>query len=1025
MDYFSLCFIVVLTSLFSSHSLIYGAYSATNIDKEALLHFKSLTVDHSNGLEGWDETSSHCNWTGVTCNRMNQRVVILDLRGLGLSGTISPYLSNMSFLGALHLQENQFSGKLPNEFGALSNLRILNVSNNQIQGTLTPNISRCFKLQVLDLMNNEINGKIPLELDRLTALRVLKLSQNQFNGGIPSSIGNLTSLTVLNLGTNFLNGAIPDNFGHYLPKLQQLELSLNNLTGTIPSSLYNTSSLVFFGVASNQLFGEVPQDVGDKLPNLHDYHICFNKFTGSYPRTLHNLTRIQSIRMSWNLLAGEVPRGLGNLADLLMYNIGYNRFISPPNDFGLSFIDSLTNSTRLRFLAFDGNLFEGVIPDSIGNLSADHLQRLYMGGNRIGGKIPSSIGHLLSLTLLNLSHNSIIGEIAPEISRLKGLQMLCLSNNRLSGGIPTSLGDLTNLTKLELSGNQLVGTIPTTFANFKSLLSLDLSSNMLVGSIPHEIFKLSSLSVVLNLSKNAFNGVLPREIGNLENIVTIDISQNNLFGNLPETIQNCKSLEKLLAFENSFQGRVPDSLGSVKGLEILDLSSNKFSGPIPTTLQNLNALHLLNLSFNDLEGNVPTDGVFKNLSRTYLEGNPKLCNPNSSNVCYNGVGRRKSIKTHVIILISVVFFSLLCAIGLLLFCFSSSWYKKRVNDSRSSSTSDTVLKGQHPMISYNELCKATTDFNQENLIGSGSFGTVYKGLLREGMEIAVKVINLAQVGAYKSFFAECEALRSIRHRNLVKLITSCSSTDFKGVEFLALVYKLMKNGSLDDWLRGKQRKHVEEESIGLKSLNLMDRLNIAIDVACALEYLHHECEPPVVHCDLKPSNVFLDEDMTAKVGDFGLARSLIERSNDSQYSTTSTCGLIGSIGYIPPEYGMGGKPSTNGDVYSYGVMLLELFTGMSPTHEAFTGGMTLVKWVQSTAKNNIIEILDPELQVIDLVDDEQHSTINYDYHEQFFASIVNVGLSCAVESPEARISMRDVYIKLMSLRDGLRKVAHA
>lgn len=196
------------------------------------------------------------------------------------------------------------------------------------------------------------------------------------------------------------------------------------------------------------------------------------------------------------------------------------------------------------------------------------------------------------------------------------------------------------------------------------------------------------------------------------------------------------------------------------------------------------------------------------------------------------------------------------------------------------------------MVSYEDLLTATHNFSPANLIGSGSSGSVYKGNLTDGILVAIKVLDLNLYGAFKSFVAECEALRNVRHRNLIKLITSCSSIDYRNADFQALVYEYMCHGSLEEWIRGR-RKH--EDGSGL---NVVERLNISIDVACAMEYLHHDCEAPVVHCDLKPSNVLLDEEMTAKVGDFGLARLLIENGGD-QLSTT-TNGLKGTIGYIPP-----------------------------------------------------------------------------------------------------------------------------
>ena len=847
-------------------------------DKEALISFKSgLSLEAPNLLSSWDQNnSSPCNWTGVVCNMPGQRVVGLDLSSFALKGSISPHIGNLSFLRSLQLGQNQFTGMLPDQIGNLFRLRVLNLSSNRLECVLPSSLSQLTELRVLDLSENKnITGRIPEEFSYLTKLEVLKLAKNHLYGAIPPAIGNLSSLTNLNLGTNTLSGAIPNELGN-LQNLKELDLTINNFSGTIPPSIYNMSSLVSLAVASNDLWGEIPGDIGIKLPNLLVFNFCINKFTGKIPWSLHNLTNIKVIRMAHNRLEGTVPPGLGNLPFLEMYNIGYNDIVSED---GLSFITSLKNSTRLNFLAIDGNHFEGVIPESIGNLSKV-LSKLYMGENSFQGNIPTSISHLSGLTLLNVSYNSLSGEIPTEISNLKELQMLGLAKNRLSGSIPNSIGNLQMLNQIDLSGNNLVGSIPTTFGNFQKLLSIDLSNNKFNGNLTREIFNLPSLSTVFNLSKNLLSGPLPEEVSLLENVATIDLSYNLFSGNIPSSIRKCKSLQKLLLARNLLSGPIPSTLEDVKGLDTLDLSSNQLSGSIPVELQNLQALQSLNLSFNNLEGVVPISGVFGDPSKVHLEGNPKLC---LQLACVKTSKGRKVAK--LVGITSVLVSLALC------FILGSLFYLKR-SKSKMTGASESV-KGQHQMVSYNDLRQATGNFNQENFLGNGSFGSVYKGYLRQGIAVAVKVLDTKRTSSWKSFLAECEALRNVRHRNLVKLITSCSSIDFKNMEFLALVYEYLSNGSLEDWVNGK-RKNANGDV-----LNVVERLNVAIDVACGLDYLHHDCEVPVVHCDLKPSNILLGEDMTAKIGDFGLARLLMQRAG-VQHSISCTNVLKGSIGYIPP-----------------------------------------------------------------------------------------------------------------------------
>nr|KYP37607.1 putative LRR receptor-like serine/threonine-protein kinase At3g47570 family [Cajanus cajan] len=832
------------------------------------------------------------------------------------------------------------------------------MSSNMFEGKLPSNISHLNDLQLLDLSSNRILSMIPDDISTLKKLEVLKLGRNSLYGAIPASLGNISSLKNISFGTNSLTGWIPSDLGR-LHDLIELDLTLNNLTGTVPPSIYNLSSLVNLALAANSLWGQIPQDVGHKLPKLLVFNFCFNKFTGRIPGSLHNLTNIRVIRMASNHLEGTVPPGLGNLPFLRMYNIGYNRIVSSGVR-GLDFITSLTNSTLLNFLAIDGNMLEGVIPETIGNLSKD-LSILFMGGNRFNGSIPSSIGHLSGLKLLNLSYNSISGEIPPELSQLEKLQELSVAGNEISGGIPNSLGNLLNLNQIDLSRNKLVGTIPTSFGKLQNLLYMDLSSNKLNGSIPVEILNLPTLSKVLNLSMNFLSGPIP-QVGRMISVATIDFSSNQLYGGIPSSFSNCLSLEKMLLARNQLSGPIPKALGDVKGLETLDLSSNQLSGTIPIELQNLHVLKLINLSYNDLEGAIPSGGIFQNVSAVHLEGNRKLC---LRVPCMpHGHGRN--------------------------------------------------LKPQAPMISYDELRVATEEFSQENLIGVGSFGSVYKGHLSHGTTVAVKVLDTLRTGSLKSFFAECETMKNSRHRNLVKLITSCSSVDFKNNDFLALVYEYLCNGSLEDWIKGR-RKHANGNG-----LNLMERLNIAIDVACALDYLHNDSEIPVVHCDLKPTNILLGEDMTAKVGDFGLARLLIQRSTN-QVSISSTHVLRGSIGYIPPEYGWGEKASAAGDVYSFGIVLLELFSGKSPTDESFTGGLSIRKWVQSGLKDKTVQVIDPQLLSLIFHGDPSEGP-NLQFY--FVDAIVGVAISCTAGNPGERIDIRDAVRQLKAARDSLLKQSY-
>ncbi|RVW77403.1 putative LRR receptor-like serine/threonine-protein kinase [Vitis vinifera] len=557
-----------------------------------------------------------------------------------------------------------------------------------------------------------------------------------------------------------------------------------------------------------------------------------------------------------NFFTGDLPKDLGNLRRLEFLNFGFNQLTDEHSASEVGFLTSLTNCKFLRTLWIEDNPLKGILPNSLGNLS-NSLESFDASACQFRGTIPTGIGNLTSLISLELGDND-----------LTGTWDTCLSSNQLTGSIPSCLGYLPPLRELSLHSNALASNIPPSLWTLRGLLVLNLSSNFLTGH-------------------------LPPEVGNIKSITTLDLSKNQVSGHIPRTLGELQNLEDLSLSQNRLQGPIPLEFGDLLSLKFLDLSQNNLSGVIPKSLEALTYLKYLNFSFNKLQGEIPDGGPFMNFTAESFIFNEALCGaPHFQVIACDKSTHSRSWRMKLFILKYILppVISLITLVAFLVL-----WIHRR-NNLEVPTPIDSWLPGSHEKISHQQLLYATNYFGEDNLIGKGSLSMVYKGVLSNGLTVAVKVFNLEFQGAFRSFDSECEVMQSIRHRNLVKIITCCSNLDFK-----ALVLEYMPKGSLDRWLYSHNY-----------FLDLIQRLNIMIDVASALEYLHHDCPSLVVHCDLKPNNILLDDDMVAHVGDFGIARLLTEIESIQQTKT------LGTIGYMAPEYGSDGIVSTKGDVFSYG-----------------------------------------------------------------------------------------------------------
>ena len=548
-----------------------------------------------------------------------------------------------------------------------------------------------------------------------------------------------------------------------------------------------------------------------------------------------------------------------------------------PKDLGnlrsLHFLTSLTKCKSLRRLWIQDNPLKGHFPNSFGNLSVS-LESIDASSCQIKGVIPTEIGNLSNLMALNLGDNELTGMIPTTLGQLQKLQQLIISGNRIHGSIPNDLCYSANLGSLLLSSSEFSGPVPSCFGNLTALQQLFLDSNTLASQIPSSLWSLRGI-LYLNLSSNFLNGNLPLEIGNMKTIIKLDLSKNQFSGYIPSSIRQLQNLVELSLPKNNLQGPIPLKFGDLVSLESLDLSWNNLSGTIPQSLEALIYLKHLNVSFNKRQGEIRNGGPFVNFTAKSFISNEALCGaPRFQVMACKKVTTRKSTKAKSLLLKCVLptIASTIIILALIILLIRR---QKRLDIPIQV---DSSLPITYRKISHQELLHASNYFSEGNLIGKGSMGTVYKGVLFDGLTAAIKVFNLEFLGSFKGFEAECEVMRNICHRNLIKIISSCSNLGFK-----ALVLEFMPNGSLERWLYSHNY-----------CLDLIQRLNITIDVASALEYLHHDYSNPVVHCDLKPNNVLLDEDRVAHVGDFGIAKLL--PGSESRQQTKTLC----TIGYMAP-----------------------------------------------------------------------------------------------------------------------------
>ncbi|KAH7436850.1 hypothetical protein KP509_05G038600 [Ceratopteris richardii] len=879
------------------------------------------------------------------------------------SGTIPIELTNnCSKLEHIHLEDNNLFGEIPKGFGGCSRLRSLLLSSNALSGSIPVDIGKLQELQVLDVSRNSLGGSIPEELSNCSQLSILVLTNNlpicqrfpcdtslrqtsnnqkdEFNyfASIPGTLMALPSLQLLWApGAAALASTLPSIWGS---RLEVLNLASNSYIGNLPEGLMKCKRMVYLDLSDNKLEGVLPSMF---IPCMVFFNVSANSLSGELPRKyVRNCSRsllLDSIAnyMQRPTLVDEMSFAtwaLSSYFSSLYCGVILNRLAGWFVEHNFSVVHDLSSNN------FTGPLHSLMIADDL--LSKSPAYGLFLSNNQLSGP--------LSRNLFKLCQE------------LGGFS-LKVSNNKAVGILPAdAISTCISLRQFEAAGNQFIGEIPHGLERLKHLLILDLSSNDLSGGLPPELGQLQQL-LFLILAKNNLTGMVPESYGQLSSLLVLDLSDNRLTGNIPRDLASLKNLRKLLLRNNCLSGFLPENLARLKYLNVLDVALNNLSDLVHHPLRS----DALCAKISAVDNKLPRSYALSTTADKEGEG------PYTGKIVQNSKGHPNPIM-----IASIVSGCAIGAVLIILLCvFFFTRDKSAQMFHRQEKRELVMFRHFESEITYENIFSATVNFSLDNLIGSGGFGATYKAELSPGRIVAVKRLSLDKFQGRKHFEAEIRTLGMVNHPNLVTLLGYHASDNEK-----FLIYNYFPGGNLENLIhnpRGDQ-------------LKWRVRLRIALNIAQALAFLHYGSNQKILHRDIKPSNVLLDKNLNAFLSDFGLAKLL------SASETHATTDVEGTFGYVAPEYAMTCRVSEKADVYSYGVVLLELLSGkkaLDPSFSRYGNGFNIVSWAAMFyKKGNCQEIL-----AAGLWDEGPRSEMR---------EVLRLAVKCTMASISVRPTMREV-----------------